>query len=68
MANTTPIFYTVDEAAKLLQVCRRTLLKLVSARDIPHLRVGRQIRFTPDHIAKFSERATVTTRRKGAQA
>lgn len=27
-----------------------------------------QIRFTPDHIAKFSERATVTTRRKGAQA
>lgn len=68
MAQTTPTFYTVDQACKMLQVCRRTLLKLVSARDIPHMRVGSQIRFTPEHLAKFTERKTVATRRKGAEA
>ena len=34
-----------EEAAQLLQISVRTLDKLTKAKQIPHLRVGRQVRF-----------------------
>lgn len=56
-------FLTVPEVASLLQISERTLRKLVLGREIPHARVGRQIRFTQDHLDKFISRTTVPTRR-----
>lgn len=37
---------TANEAAKLLRVPRSTLYELVRSRDLPHIRVGRALRFT----------------------
>ena len=37
---------TADEAARLLRVPRSTLYELVRSRGLPHIRVGRALRFT----------------------
>lgn len=35
-----------NEAARLLRVPRSTLYELVRSRDLPHVKVGRALRFT----------------------
>jgi excisionase family DNA binding protein len=35
-----------NDAARLLRVPRSTLYELVRSRDLPHMRVGRGLRFT----------------------
>jgi len=40
-----------QEAAKLLHVPRSTLYELVRSRGLPHIRVGRALRFTRDDLA-----------------
>lgn len=42
---------TADEAAQLLRVPRSTLYELVRARGLPHIRVGRSLRFTRPDLA-----------------
>jgi excisionase family DNA binding protein len=42
-----------DEAAQLLHVPRSTLYELVRSRHLPHVRVGRSLRFTRDHLARW---------------
>jgi excisionase family DNA binding protein len=37
---------TADEAARLLHVPRSTLYELVRSRGLPHVKVGRALRFT----------------------
>jgi excisionase family DNA binding protein len=37
---------TADEAAQLLRVPRSTLYELARSRGLPHIRVGRALRFT----------------------
>lgn len=37
---------TADDAAQLLRVPRSTLYELVRSRGLPHIRVGRALRFT----------------------
>jgi excisionase family DNA binding protein len=39
-----------DEAAQLLHVPRTTLYELVRSRHLPHIRVGRSLRFTREHL------------------
>ena len=40
-----------DEAAQLLHVPRSTLYELVRSRHLPHVRVGRGLRFTRQDLA-----------------
>lgn len=47
-----------DEAAQLLHVPRSTLYELVRSRHLPHVRVGRSLRFTRDHLARWVDANT----------
>ena len=40
-----------DEAAQLLHVPRSTLYELVRSRHLPHVRIGRNLRFTRKDLA-----------------
>ena len=42
-----------DEAAQLLHVPRSTLYELVRSRHLPHVRVGRALRFTRHDLADW---------------
>lgn len=47
-----------DQAARLLHVPRSTLYELVRSRHLPHVRVGRSLRFTRDHLARWVDENT----------
>jgi len=47
-----------DEAAQLLHVPRSTLYELVRSRHLPHVRVGRGLRFTRLDLAEWVRRNT----------
>jgi excisionase family DNA binding protein len=42
-----------DEAAQLLHVPRSTLYELVRSRHLPHVRVGRGLRFTRSDLEEW---------------
>lgn len=42
-----------SEAARLLRVPRSTLYELVRSRGLPHVRVGRSLRFTRDDLGRW---------------
>lgn len=42
-----------EEAAQLLRVPRSTLYELVRSRHLPHVKVGRSLRFTRAHLARW---------------
>lgn len=42
-----------DEAAQLLHVPRSTLYELVRSRHLPHVRVGRGLRFVRDDLGRW---------------
>lgn len=46
------------EAAKLLHVPRSTLYELVRSRHLPHVRVGRGLRFTRFDLAQWVQENT----------
>lgn len=43
--------YSITEAAELLNVPRTWLRDKVTAREVPHTRLGRHVRFTEAHLA-----------------
>jgi excisionase family DNA binding protein len=45
--------YTIREAAELLNVPFTWLRDKVTARQVPHTRLGRHVRFTEAHLAKI---------------
>jgi excisionase family DNA binding protein len=44
---------TAEEAARLLHVPRSTLYELVRSRHLPHVRVGRGLRFTRADLSQW---------------
>lgn len=52
-----------DEAAQLLHVPRSTLYELVRSRRLPHVRVGRGLRFTRHDLAGWVEANTYPSER-----
>lgn len=52
----------VSEAARHLGISRRTLYSLKSERRISFVRVGRQVRFTREHLDTFVQQNTVGAR------
>lgn len=50
-ADELPVrLFTISEAAALLNVPEGWLRKKVSAREVPHTRLGKHVRFTPEHL------------------
>ena len=48
-----------NEAARLLRVPRSTLYELVRSRGLPHVRVGRALRFTRADLGQWVSEHTV---------
>jgi excisionase family DNA binding protein len=44
-----------DEAAELLNVPRSTVYELVRSHHLPHVRLGRSLRFTREQLARWVE-------------
>lgn len=55
-------YYTPAEAAELLGVCERTVLKECRTRRLGHNRVGRLYRISEAHVAKFLRDTEVAPR------
>ncbi len=52
----SPDVMTTSEVAKYLRVHIRTLRRLIAHREIPHIRVGRSIRFFRSEIQAMGRR------------
>lgn len=53
--------WTRGEAAQYLGISVQTLMRLLKTKRIPHVRIGRVIRFTKESIDQYIERKTTTT-------
>jgi len=58
IASLTEPLLNADEAAQLLHVPRSTLYELVRSRHLPHVRVGRGLRFTRADLAQWVSQNT----------
>lgn len=47
---------TARQAAQFLSIGLRTLWSLTTAREIPHLRIRRSVRYDPADLARWIER------------
>lgn len=57
----TPLpFLTVVEAAQRLRVSRMTILRLISAGELPAYRIGRQFRLEPGAVDAYLTRQRVS--------
>jgi excisionase family DNA binding protein len=53
VADELPVrLFTISEAAALLNVPEGWLRKKVSAREVPHTRLGKHVRFTSGHLCE----------------
>lgn len=59
MGSLTEPLLNADEAAQLLNVPRSTLYELVRSRRLPHVRMGRTLRFTREGLARWVEKNTL---------
>jgi excisionase family DNA binding protein len=63
---------SVEEAAAYLNIPVRTLRNWVGQGKVPHTRIGKHVRFTPEHLAQIvaaGERPVVERpRRSGARS
>ena len=64
-AQATSDVLDVEETARLLRVGRNTIYELVGRNEIPHRRLGKQIRFSRDALMSWLGGGHGGTRRKG---
>ncbi|TWT86588.1 Helix-turn-helix domain protein [Pseudobythopirellula maris] len=50
---TTPLLLTADQAAKALSISPRKLWSLTAGGEIPHVRIGRSVRYPADGLQAF---------------
>lgn len=50
-----------EEVAAMLQIERRAVLRRAGSGEFPHLRIGKQVRFTDQHIAAIIAAHEVAT-------
>jgi excisionase family DNA binding protein len=53
VGETTVRLLTIAEAATYLNVARSWLRDRVSTHQVPHTRLGRHVRFSPEHLAQI---------------
>lgn len=57
-----PRYYRVGEVALMFGVSRRHIYQLCDRGEIPHIRVGRSIRFSEAHLDEYHRRAGPASR------
>jgi len=60
------VLLTVSEVARLLRVSNHTVYYWVSRSEIPHLKVGKHLRFHRDAVLTFFETQTMRGANSGA--
>jgi len=55
MTNSTNPLLRANEAAKVLAISPRTLWSMTHRGEIPHVRLGRSVRYTVDDVKAFIE-------------
>jgi len=63
-ATNDKVFLTAGEAADVLRVSRSWIFKLVSARDIPFVRLGRRVLFDRAELVAWAKSRRVATVRE----
>lgn len=51
--------WTVDDAAEYLNFSRKHIYRLVESGKLPHLKIGRRIRFRFQEIEAFLDRSSI---------
>lgn len=59
--NKTLRFLTLEQAAEILQVSKRTLHRLIQKRQMPALKIGGQWRIPESHFLKLIEEKMIST-------
>ena len=52
-ANGIPRLLTVEETAEILNESTKTTRRRIKSGELPHIRMGRQIRILPDDLDRF---------------
>jgi len=60
-ARTPERLLTIEQAAAVLNVPRSWLRDKVTFREVPHLRLGRHVRFAPEHLRRIIAASEATT-------
>jgi excisionase family DNA binding protein len=55
--STVPRLLTIDQLAECLGITVRHVRRLVAERRVPYVKVGRLVRFDPDSIKEWLDRA-----------
>lgn len=50
---TTPLLWTVAQAAEEMQISSKHLYRLCKEKRVPYIRVGASLRFSPDELRKW---------------
>ena len=50
-----PVLLTLEEVARALRVNSRTIRRMVAARRMPCVRIGRRLRFVPGDVFRWLE-------------
>lgn len=69
-ANDTNRLLTSAQAAKMLSISERKLWEIANRGEIPHLRIGRSVRFSLDSLTQWiteQEKATCAKHRRGVR-
>lgn len=63
-SNINEQLLTVDDLAAKLQLAKQTIYNRVSANEIPHVKIGRSLRFRPSEIERWIIEQTAEAERK----
>lgn len=64
METTNNALHTIEEAADLLRTSVGYMYRLTSSRRIGHYKIGRELRFSQEHLDEYLASVAVPTRKK----
>lgn len=50
---------TIEDVVKYLQLSKRKIREMIAEKAIPHIRIGRSVRFQRSELEKWTKRQTV---------
>lgn len=59
--------FTVNEVAKKLSVNPTTVRRYIQQKKIDHIKIGKSVRFTQEHIDNFIAKHTVSAQPNGGE-
>lgn len=59
-------FITVEELAEMLKVSPRTIQRIIERKELPAIRVGRQLRFRREWVGEWLKKNTLNRHEESA--